>query len=79
MNKTRPDFVLLSETLLKPNNTNKLPNFVGYTAEQKHRITATTGGGLGVLIKIDIYYQNANSQWDSIPKLGLRILRIPVG
>ena len=58
--KTRPDFVLLSETWLKPNNANKLPNFVGYTAEWKHRTTLTTGGGLGILIKSDVYYQNVN-------------------
>ena len=52
----KPDFVALSETFLNSHSKN-IPRFMHYVSEWKHR-PFRTGGGLGILIRQGIQYQN---------------------
>jgi hypothetical protein len=49
----KPDILCLSETWIT--NPNRLPNFINYVCEWKHR--GQQGGGLGMIIKRGVQYQ----------------------
>ena len=53
LSNTKPDLLCLTETWI---NKSK-PKFCGYSSEWKHRLQQT-GGGIGILIREDIPYQN---------------------
>ena len=53
LSNTKPDLLCLTETWINKSE----PKFCGYSSEWKHRLQKT-GGGIGILIREDIPYQN---------------------
>ena len=71
---TKPDIVCLSETWIR--GTGHEPSFVNYSALWKHRGTVEVGGGLAVLIKQNVQFQEINLQQFPNGKLEVQGIRI---